>query len=120
MLYKLCPTLIKEGFVYILDTPLFEIRDKKNDKMYYAFSEKEMKEITSKLESFAISRNKGLGEADVDVMSMCIQKGSKTIRQVSMEDAHKVAKWFDVFMGEDIEIRKQYISDNLHRYMDLD
>lgn len=120
VLYKLCPTLIKEGFVYILDTPLFEIRDKKNDKMYYAFSEKEMKEITSKLESFAISRNKGLGEADVDVMSMCIQKGSKTIRQVSMEDAHKVAKWFDVFMGEDIEIRKQYISDNLHRYMDLD
>lgn len=120
VLYKLCPTLIKEGFVYILDTPLFEIRDKKTDKMYYAFSEKEMKDITSKLEKYVISRNKGLGEADVDVMSMCIKKGSKTIRQVSMEDAQKVSKWFDVFMGEDAETRKEYIAQNLHRYMDLD
>lgn len=119
-LYILCPSLIEAGFVYILDTPLFEIRDKKTDKMHYAFSEKEMKEITSKLNNYSVSRNKGLGEVDKEVMEMCIKRDSKTLRKVHMEDAQKVAKWFDVFMGEDIDTRKQYIAENLHRYMDLD
>lgn len=118
-LYKLCPTLIKDGHIYILDTPLYEIRDIKTDEMHYAFNDEEMEMITKTLNKYQISRNKGLGEVDVDTMSMCIQKNSKSMRKVEWEDAEKIAKTMETFMGSDLQTRKKYIQENLHRYTNI-
>ena len=116
MIYRLMPTLLERGHVYILDTPLFEIRDLKEDKMYYAYSDKEKDEIISKLNKYQVSRNKGLGELEPTTMSMCIKEGSNTIRQVQWEEIEEVNKWFETLMGEDLQTRKEYIKDNLHKY----
>ena len=116
MIYRLMPTLLERGHVYILDTPLFEIRDLKEDKMYYAYYDKEKDEIISKLSKYQVSRNKGLGELEPTTMSMCIKEGSNTIRQVQWEEIEEVNKWFETLMGEDLQTRKEYIKDNLHKY----
>ena len=116
MIYRLMPTLLERGHVYILDTPLFEIRDLKEDKMYYAYSDKEKDEIISKLSKYQVSRNKGLGELEPTTMSMCIKEGSNTIRKVQWEEIEEVNKWFETLMGEDLQTRKEYIKDNLHKY----
>lgn len=119
-LYILTPTLIKDGHVYILDTPLFEIRDLITDKMHYAYSEQEKEQILSGLTKYRIARNKGLGEVDSDTMSVCIDMKKGTKRQVKWTEAKEIAKTFEIFMGNDLESRRQYIKENLHKYIDID
>src|SRR5699024_9277240 len=94
MIYRLMPSLLKNGHVYILDTPLFEIRDLKKDEMYYAYSDKEKEDIIKKLEKYQISRNKGLGEVEATTMAQCIDVEKGTMRQVHWEDVVKIDKWF--------------------------
>ena len=116
MIYRLMPSLLKNGHVYILDTPLFEIRDLKKDEMYYAYSDKEKEDIIKKLEKYQISRNKGLGEVEATTMAQCIDVEKGTMRQVHWEDVVKIDKWFETLMGEDLQSRKEYIKENLHKY----
>ena len=72
MLYRLCPTLIREGYVYIAETPLFEItyKEKSAEKTWFAYSEKEKADIVRQLEGkkFTVQRSKGLGENDPEMM----------------------------------------------------
>ena len=72
MLYRLCPTLIREGYVYIAETPLFEItcKEKSGEKTWFAYSEKEKADILKKLEGKKVNvqRSKGLGENDPEMM----------------------------------------------------
>ena len=119
-LYIIAPTLIKDGHVYILDTPLFEIRDLKTDKMHYAYTEQQKEEILSKLSKYRISRNKGLGEVDADTMAVCIDVKQGTKRQVQWTQAEEIAKNFETFMGNDLDSRREYIRQNLHRYIDIE
>lgn len=116
MIYKLMPTLLKEGHIYILDTPLFEIRDLKTDKMYYAYSDKEKDNIIKDLDKYQISRSKGLGENDAEVMAHCINEETGTMRKVEWEDVEKLNEWFEILMGEELQTRKEYIKENMHRY----
>lgn len=116
MIYRLMPTLLKEGHVYILDTPLFEIRDLKEDVMHYAYSDREKDEIISKLSKYQISRNKGLGEVEASTMARCINEENGTMRQVKWEDVEEINRWFETLMGEDLNARKEYIKQNLHKY----
>lgn len=119
-LYIIAPTLIKDGHVYILDTPLFEIRDLNTDTMHYAYTEQQKEEIISSLSKYRISRNKGLGEVDADTMSVCIDMKNGTKRQVTWTEAKKIAENFEIFMGNDLEARREYIKQNLHRYIDIE
>lgn len=119
-LYIIAPTLIKDGHVYILDTPLFEIRDLNTDTMHYAYTEQQKEEIISSLRKYRISRNKGLGEVDADTMSVCIDMKHGTKRQVTWTEAKKIAENFEIFMGNDLEARREYIKQNLHRYIDIE
>ena len=119
-LYIIAPTLIKDGHVYILDTPLFEIRDLNTDTMHYAYTEQQKEEIISSLSKYRISRNKGLGEVDADTMSVCIDMKHGTKRQVTWTEAKKIAENFEIFMGNDLEARREYIKQNLHRYIDIE
>jgi DNA gyrase subunit B len=119
-LYIIAPTLIKDGHVYILDTPLFEIRDLKTDEMHYAYTEQQKEEILSKLSKYRISRNKGLGEVDADTMAVCIDMKQGTKRQVQWTQAEEIAKNFETFMGNDLDSRREYIRQNLHKYIDIE
>ena len=118
MLYKLAPSLIKDGHVYILNTPLFEIKDLKTQEIFYAFSDSEKDEILSRIEKPLINRNKGLGELEPETMANCIGADSKTKQRVKWEDAEEIAKWFDILMGDLAKERKEFVEQELPNYIE--
>lgn len=117
MIYRLMPKLIEQGHVYIATTPLYEFKTK-SDKVYYAFSETEKDEVASKIkEDYKIARSKGLGELQADVLAeTAMDPNTRNIIQVTIEDAMQVAESFDAWMGDDIESRKDFISENINEY----
>ena len=120
MLYRLCPTLIREGYVYIAETPLFEITCK--DKTWFAYSEKEKAEILRELEGkkVTVQRSKGLGENDPEMMWMTtMNPETRRLVKVMSEDAERTAEVFDLLLGDNLSGRKDYIAENGWKYMDM-
>ena len=120
MLYRLCPTLIREGYVYIAETPLFEITWK--DKTWFAYSEKEKADILQELEGkkVTVQRSKGLGENDPEMMWMTtMNPATRRLIRVMPEDAEETARVFDLLLGDNLSGRKDYISENGYKYMDM-
>ena len=120
MLYRLVPTLITEGYVYIAESPLFEINTK--DKTYFAYSEAEKADILRELGSkkFAIARSKGLGENEPAMMWMTtMNPETRRLIKVMPEDAEKTAIYFDLLLGDNLTGRKEYIAENGSQYLDL-
>ena len=117
MFYRLTPTLIRDGHIYIALTPLFEVKDLKNKKFYYAFSEEEKNEIISKLDKYEVNRNKGLGEVDADVMARTgVNPETRNILKVTYEDATQMVQAFEDWMGNNVANRKSYIENDLNKY----
>lgn len=116
--YKLTPELLKQGKVYVLMTPLFEIRNKKTDEMIYAYNE-EMKNniIKGKEELYDIGRCKGLGETNPEIMADCIKRENPNYLPISWDDAKAISESFEVMMGNLDKERKEYIEENLHLYI---
>ena len=124
MLYRLCPTLIREGYVYIAETPLFEItcKEKSGEKTWFAYSEKEKADILKKLEGKKVNvqRSKGLGENDPEMMWMTtMSPETRRLIRVLPEDAEETARVFDLLLGDNLAGRKDYIAENGHRYLDM-
>ena len=124
MLYRLCPTLIREGYVYIAETPLFEItcKEKSGEKTWFAYSEKEKADILKKLEGKKVNvqRSKGLGEIDPEMMWMTtMSPETRRLIRVLPEDAEETARVFDLLLGDNLAGRKDYIAENGHRYLDM-
>ena len=120
MLYRLCPTLIQEGYVYIAETPLFEITCK--EKTYFAYSEREKAEIVKFLEGkkINIQRSKGLGENDPEMMWLTtMNPATRRLIKVLPDDAEETARVFDLLLGDDLAGRKTYIAENGYKYMDM-
>ena len=119
MLYSLTPTLIKEGKVFIAETPLYEINTK--NKTYFAFSEYEKGEILKEIKSkYTIQRSKGLGENDPDMMwETTMNPETRRLIQVVPEDIKATEEMFDLLLGDNLEGRKDYIASEGHRYLDL-
>ena len=120
MLYRLVPTLIREGYVYIAESPLYEINSK--GKTWFAYSDREKAEIVEKLKGAkaSISRSKGLGENDPDMMWMTtMNPETRRLIKVMPEDAERMAQVFDLLLGDDLEGRKNFISENGAQYLDL-
>ncbi len=120
MLYRLVPTLIREGYVFIAESPLYEIECK--GKTYFAYSDKEKAEILEKLggAKASISRSKGLGENDPDMMWMTtMNPDTRRLIKVMPEDAEKMAQVFDLLLGDDLAGRKDHIAEFGYRYLDL-
>ena len=120
MLYRLVPTLIKEGYVYIAETPLYEITC--GDKTYFAYSDGEkaayLDEIGSK--KCTVNRSKGLGENDPDMMWMTtMNPETRHLIRVMPEDAERMAQAFDLLLGDNLEGRKQHIADEGGKYLDM-
>lgn len=119
MLYRLTPTLIEEGYVYIAESPLFEIIDK--DTNYFAYSEAEKAKILEKLgnKKVTINRSKGLGENDPDMMWMTtMNPETRRLIKVTPADAQATEQMFDLLLGNNLEGRKEFIAENGARYLD--
>ena len=120
MLYRLVPTLIREGFVYIAETPLFEINAK--GKTWFAYNEAEKASILSGLDGqkCTVSRSKGLGENDPEMMWLTtMNPATRRLIKVMPEDAEKTAYFFDLLLGDNLSGRKDYIAENGSQYLEL-
>ena len=120
MLYRLCPTLIQEGYVYIAESPLFEITCK--DKTWFAYNEAEKGEIMRKLDGkkVKIQRSKGLGENDPEMMWMTtMNPDTRRLIKVMPEDAERTSWYFDVLLGDELAQRKDFIAENGAKYLEL-
>lgn len=120
MFYRLIPTLIKNGRIYVAKTPLFEIRNCDDDKMYYAYSDKEKENILKSIntKNFKIARNKGIGENDALVLNeTAMNPETRHIVQVNIDNIEEMIKSFEVWMDNDVSQRKEYIENNLDKYL---
>ena len=118
MLYRLVPTLIQAGYVYIAESPLYEINT--TDKTYFAYNETEKAEILGRIKGkYTIQRSKGLGENEPDMMWMTtMNPETRRLIKVNPEEAHATARMFDLLLGKDLEGRKEFITENGYRYLD--
>ena len=120
MLYRLTPTLIEEGYVYIAETPLFEINC--GEKTWFAYSDKEKNDILKELEGkkVKIDRSKGLGENDPDMMWLTtMNPETRRLIRVMPEDVRRTAEVFDLLLGDNLQGRKDHIAENGYKYLDM-
>ena len=120
MLYRLVPTLIDMGKVYIAESPLFEINAK--DKTYFAYTEKEKSDIINMLGNtkYTIQRSKGLGENEPEMMwETTMNPETRRLICVKSEDVELTANTFDLLLGDNLADRKEYIATNGHLYLDM-
>lgn len=120
MLYRLTPTLINEGYVYIAESPLYEVTAK--EKTYFAYTEREKQQITSKLayKQYTLQRSKGLGENDPEMMWLTtMNPDTRRLIRVTPEEAEKTAQMFDLMLGDNLQGRKDFIATHGQDYLDL-
>ncbi|MBQ2754964.1 MAG: DNA topoisomerase [Clostridia bacterium] len=124
MFYRLMPTLIEQGYVYIAESPLYEIAVQgKKEKSYFAYTEAEKAEIMEKLEGekYTIQRSKGLGENQPDMMWQTTMNPEtrRLIKVVPENDATLVQAKFELLLGDNLQGRKEHIAKNGKQYIDL-
>ena len=120
MLYRLTPTLIQEGYVYIAESPLFEITCK--EKTWFAYSNKEKDDIVAKLQGkkYDVQRSKGLGENEPEMMWLTtMSPDTRRLIKVVPEDVERTARMFDLLLGDDLTGRKTHIADHGHEFLEL-
>ena len=119
MIYRLMPTLINVGKIYIAETPLYEITTK--DMTYFAYDEKEKIEILEKIgdKKYNIQRSKGLGENQPDMMNLTtMNPETRRLIKVMPQDAERTSRMFDLLLGDDLQGRKDFIAENGYMYLD--
>lgn len=119
MLYRLTPTLIEKGYVYIAESPLYEINTK--SKTYFAYDERQKTKILEMIgnEKYTIQRSKGLGENEPEMMSLTtMNPETRRLIRVRPDDVTATAEMFEMLLGDNLQGRKDYISENGHLYMD--
>lgn len=120
MIYRLTPTLIEQGYVYIAESPLFEITTK--NMTYFAYDEREKVQILEKIgkEKYKLERSKGLGENDPDMMSLTtMNPETRRLIKVNPADAAATAEMFELLLGNNLEGRKNYIAENGSAYLEM-
>lgn len=120
MIYRLIPTLIENGKVYIAESPLFEINITGGETIF-AYNEKEKNDILKKIKKkYTIQRSKGLGENNPDMMwhtTMCPE--TRKLIRVNPDNVFETQKMFEVLLGDDLDGRKEFIEENGERYREL-
>ena len=120
MLYRLTPTLIEQGYVYIAESPLFEITTK--DKTFFAYNEKEKSDILKIIgnKKYTLQRSKGLGENEPDMMSLTtMNPETRRLIKVTPDSFEETVHMFDMLLGDDLQGRKDYISKYGSDYLDM-
>lgn len=119
MIYRLMPKIIEAGKVYIAESPLYEVTCK--DQTYFAYNEKEMDEIKEEIgdQKYTVQRSKGLGENEAEMMALTtMNPKTRRLIKVTPDDAQKTSEMFDLLLGDNLEGRKEYISDYGYLYLD--
>ena len=119
MLYRLTPKLIEEGYVYIAESPLYEITAK--DKTYFVYTDAEKARIVEQLagQKLNIQRSKGLGENEADMMWLTtMNPETRRLIRVTPSLAEQTSEIFDLLLGDNLSGRKDYIAQNGHLYLD--
>ena len=119
MIYRLVPTLIQEGYVYIAESPLYEINS--GEKTYFAYTEPEKADILRRIEGkkYTIQRSKGLGENDPEMMWITtMNPASRRLIKVMPEEAAATAAMFDLLLGDNLAGRKEHIAQHGCEYLD--
>ncbi|MGI6603744.1 MAG: DNA topoisomerase (ATP-hydrolyzing) subunit B [Firmicutes bacterium] len=119
--YRYMPELIKAGYVYIAQPPLYRVRKGKEE--YYVYSDRELEELLKKIGrgSIDVQRYKGLGEMDAEQLwETTMDPEKRTLLQVSIEDAIEANSIFTTLMGDKVEPRREFIQANAHRVRNLD
>ncbi len=132
MIYRLMPTLIDAGKVYIAESPLYEIeitKTKRKGEQLFAYTEQEKEEIISRLaedglsksnDDFDIKRSKGLGENQADMMSLTtMHPATRRLIRVTPDNVERTAQMFDVLLGNNLDSRKEYIAQNGAKYVEM-
>lgn len=120
MIYRLMPTLIDKGYVYIAESPLYEINTK--NKTYFAFNENEKTQILSRLEGkkYTIQRSKGLGENQPDMMwETTMNPETRRLIRVMPDDVTKTQEMFDLLLGDNLSGRKEHIASEGYKFLDM-
>lgn len=119
MIYRLMPKLIEEGKVYIDESPLYEVTCK--DQTYFAYNEVEMDKIKEEIgnQKYTVQRSKGLGENEAEMMSLTtMNPATRRLILVTPDEVEKTSQMFDLLLGDNLDGRKQYITDYGHLYID--
>ena len=132
MIYRLAPTLIDAGKVYIAESPLYEIaitKTKRKGEKLFAYSDGEKEAILAKLteeglskekDDYDIKRSKGLGENQPDMMSLTtMHPATRRLIKVTPESVERTAMMFDILLGDNLQSRKDFIADNGGQYMEM-
>ena len=120
MLYRLTPTLIEKGYVYIAETPLYEINTKTDT--YFAYNESEKTKILEEIDGqkYGIQRSKGLGENEPEMMSLTtMHPDTRRLVKVNPTDVEETAHTFDILLGDDLDGRKRIIAEHGAEYLDM-
>ncbi|MEG1244658.1 MAG: toprim domain-containing protein, partial [Oscillospiraceae bacterium] len=120
MIYKLMPTLIESGKVFIAESPLYEIKSK--DETWFAYSEREKTQALEEIGNakYTIQRSKGLGENDSDMMSLTTMNPStRRLIKIEPDDIIRTAEVFELLLGDNLAGRKEHIAENGHLYVDM-
>ncbi len=120
MLYRLTPTLIDKGYVFIAETPLYEIGTK-NDT-YFAYNDREKAAILAEIgdAKYTIQRSKGLGENEPDMMSLTtMNPATRRLVKVTPTDVEETSAMFDLLLGDDLDGRKRIIAEHGAEYLDM-
>lgn len=123
MIYVLCPQLIEQGYLYIVETPLYEIsyKNKKDEQVFFAYDEAEKNKIIKgkDISKLNIQRSKGLGENEPEMMwETTMNPENRRLIRIQAEDPVIMKDKFDLFLGNDLDRRKEYIKENGHLYLD--
>ena len=121
LFYRLLPTLLKEGKVYIAESPLYEITPNKGE-IEFAYNEAEKAEIVSRFEEkgikYTLQRSKGLGENEPDMMwRTTMNPATRRLIRVTPADAEATANMFNIMLGDDLAGRKKFIAEHGHEYL---
>ena len=132
MIYRLMPTLIDKGKVYIAESPLYEIavtKGKRKGEKHFAYTDSEKDDILKMLneqglskdkDDYDIKRSKGLGENQPDMMSLTtMHPATRRLIRVTPENAERTARMFDILLGDSLQERKDYIADFGGDYMEM-
>ena len=123
MLYRLTPTLIEKGYVYIAESPLFEITVQGSDTPQFAYTDAQKDEIVEKAKAknkkCTVMRSKGLGENEPEMMWLTtMSPETRRLIKVMPDDVAATAQMFDILLGDNLQGRKDFISENGYKYLD--
>lgn len=121
--YRYMRPLIENGNVYIAQPPLFHVKLKQGKEQYYCYSDRELSELLKRIghNGVSVQRYKGLGEMDAEQLwNTTMNPKTRTVLNVSLEDAMMAEQIFSVLMGDKVEPRRRFIEEHAKEVSELD